>query len=342
MDDINESIKWYASERPIYQAFANKVANLLKEILDVQGITFHAVTDRAKTVESFKNKIQTISVKPKDIQDLAGVRVIAHLKSDVDAIVKVITAHFKVNPLLSKNKAHLLGTDKMGYQSVHLVVQLSDARASLIEYKRFQGLVCEIQVRTVLQHAWAEIEHDRRYKFTGILPDDISRKFSLLAGTLELVDNGFESISKEIDNYSADISKKTQEGNLNIPLNSTSLKQYFKDKFQGNNSIKFIFGPKDDRADEVIAELKVMGLNTLAELDIIFKPDIKEALLKFKEDTNLLGIIRDILMIYDIENYFENAWDNNWGAISQGSIDFLKIFNIDVIPYIEKYGLSIN
>jgi ppGpp synthetase/RelA/SpoT-type nucleotidyltranferase len=54
--------------------------------------------------------------------------------------------------------------DELGYQSVHYLVQFSPERCALPEYQRFQGRIAEIQVRTVLQHGWAEIEHDIQYK----------------------------------------------------------------------------------------------------------------------------------------------------------------------------------
>jgi hypothetical protein len=53
-----------------------------------------------------------------------------------------------------------------------------------------------VQIRTVLQHAWAEFEHDIRYK--GTIPDehvpDFDRRFTLAAGLLELADREFSTI----------------------------------------------------------------------------------------------------------------------------------------------------
>ena len=45
----------------------------------------------------------------------------------------------------------------------------------------------EIQFRTVLQHAWAEIEHDLGYKTEFGIPLDVRREFSRVAGLLEIV-----------------------------------------------------------------------------------------------------------------------------------------------------------
>ena len=61
---------------------------------------------------------------------------------------------------------------------------------------RCAGAASQVQIRTVLQHAWAEFEHDIRYK--GTVPDeharDFDRRFTLAAGLLELADQEFSTI----------------------------------------------------------------------------------------------------------------------------------------------------
>ncbi len=63
-----------------------------------------------------------------------------------------------------------------------MVAEIKDDRIILPEYQKFKDKKFEIQIRTILQHAWAEIEHDRDYKFTGELPINIKRRFRILAG----------------------------------------------------------------------------------------------------------------------------------------------------------------
>jgi ppGpp synthetase/RelA/SpoT-type nucleotidyltranferase len=66
-----------------------------------------------------------------------------------------------------EDKSRNLGTNRIGYRTIHLVVSLSNTRTILPEYSEFDDLKFEIQLRTILEHAWAEIEHDRNYKFKG-------------------------------------------------------------------------------------------------------------------------------------------------------------------------------
>lgn len=78
--------------------------------------------------------------------------------------------------------------DRFGYCSVHYVVEMSQKRLNLYEHQAYEGLKCEIQIRSVLQHAWAEIEHDLGYKSEIAIPKRIRRNFSRLAGLLEIAD----------------------------------------------------------------------------------------------------------------------------------------------------------
>ena len=82
----------------------------------------------------------------------------------------MITGSFNIDEKNSLDKKILLASDQIGYRSVHFVCDLGAQRSGLPEFKDLGGLKFEIQVRTVLQHAWAELAHDRNYKFSGTLP----------------------------------------------------------------------------------------------------------------------------------------------------------------------------
>ncbi|WP_409371389.1 GTP pyrophosphokinase, partial [Mycolicibacter algericus] len=78
---------------------------------------------------------------------------------------------------------------RWGYASRHLLVGVEGEQQP-----------ASIQVRTVLQHAWAEFEHDIRYK--GSIPaehaPDLDRRFTLAAGLLELADSEFTAIRERL------------------------------------------------------------------------------------------------------------------------------------------------
>ena len=94
-----------------------------------------------------------------EIKDFAGVRVISYYNDDVDRIAIILNSELDVDPAHSMDKISNLDIDEFGYRPFHLVCKLKEPRIALPEWKRFSGLTIEIQVRSVLQHAWAAISH---------------------------------------------------------------------------------------------------------------------------------------------------------------------------------------
>jgi len=148
-----------------------------------------------------------------DITDLAGIRVITFFPRTVGRVCQCIQEEFDVIERVD-HTATAQQEERLGYQSVHYLVRLGNTRKGLPEYKRFDGLVAEIQVRTVMQHAWAEIEHDIRYKSTSAIPQAISRRFMTLAGLLEIADREFEAIQEQDAQLRATARTQITAGNL--------------------------------------------------------------------------------------------------------------------------------
>jgi len=103
------------------------------------------------------------------ITDLAGVRVITFFPRNLSDVCTCIDSEFDVAEKKDKGE-ELVAEGRFGYQSIHYLVQLGVTRTALPEYKKFEGFTAEIQVRTILQHAWAEMEHDIQYKSVAAIP----------------------------------------------------------------------------------------------------------------------------------------------------------------------------
>jgi hypothetical protein len=84
-------------------------------------------------------------------------------------------------------------------------------------------LKAEIQIRSILQHAWAEIEHDLGYKTSGEIPKTARRQFARLAGLLELADDEFVKIRSDLDAYSREVSIKIVQRPRDVSLDRISL-----------------------------------------------------------------------------------------------------------------------
>ncbi|MCM3527864.1 hypothetical protein M4D56_01980 [Cytobacillus oceanisediminis] len=332
--------KWYKENRPLYESLSNKVEGIIQEILQYNNIEVYSITSRAKEIESFidKAKKDKYTDPMNEIKDLAGIRVITFVKSDVEKCCDLIKPLFKIDESNSIDKGKELGKDKVGYRSVHYIAELTDERLKLPEYAPYKDMCFEIQVRTILEHAWADISHDRTYKFSGKLPqdNDIERRFSLAAATLELVDREFDAIAQEIDNYRLNVINDTTEGNLETEINSTSLHEYMKIKFKqliANRVLEPSFYNSENKA---IEELAALDVKTLSELDHLIG-DVNK-FNKIPENT-FLGVLRDAMIIYDADAYFSKAWLKRWNEIDPPSYQLYLENNVDIDRLINEYDL---
>lgn len=126
---------------------------------------------RAKSVVSLRPKLEAQGLLGSDsiekqIKDLAGVRLIFYTNTDVDRFISsgLIKHEFEVDWKETRIHYPISENAERRYQGIHYTVYLSADRIALPEYARFKGLRCEIQIQTVLNHAWAETEHDILYK----------------------------------------------------------------------------------------------------------------------------------------------------------------------------------
>jgi putative GTP pyrophosphokinase len=312
--------EWYKGARPTYEALSETVKRLLEGLLDANNINYLSVDARAKDVDSFLKKRERKAYKNprRDIHDLAGIRVIAYTESDVTRINEIIAGTFNVHAGESLDKAEELGVDRAGYRSVHFVCDLGTARTRLAEYKPYGGIRFEIQVRTVLQHAWAEIEHDRNYKFAGVLPTPLQRRLYLAAGTLEMVDREFDAIARDVDAYAADIDEATRRGELEIPLNTTSLAQFLETKY----STIFDVG-RLNIGEVVLSELSAMGIDTLAGVEALMTDDFCALEKACKGGGGASGLLRDAMAYSDPERFFRQASQQHFNYIPPDTLEIL-------------------
>jgi ppGpp synthetase/RelA/SpoT-type nucleotidyltranferase len=347
---VKEAVEWYIQNKVIYEALCERVESIIKEVLDLEKINYHSVTSRAKSIESYKLKAS----KPKyrdpcsEIMDMAGLRVITYTDSDAKRVFEVIKSTFELYPTLSSDKTEELGVDKVGYRSLDCIATLGKERLKLPENRLFRNIRFEIQIRTILQHAWAEFEHDRNYKFKGLLPKDLRRRLSLVAGSLESIDREFDNLSKEIDAYSNEVEQRTDKGDLGIPIDSVSLTAFLNEKFRDLVS-EGIINPDLTLGEVTIEELSLMGIDSLKKLDDVIPKDFAEKtrsfylafLQRIGEQSSFSSIVIDILIIYDANLYFQKAWNDRWQGIDRETVELICSYGIDFEKYRSKYNLDV-
>ncbi|PWK11618.1 ppGpp synthetase/RelA/SpoT-type nucleotidyltransferase [Tumebacillus permanentifrigoris] len=219
----------YDREIGIYTDFSNKLEVLIQELLKQQGIRVHSITARCKDRKSLQGKIARSDGKYSSLSqvtDIVGLRIITYYNDEVDAIAKLVEQEFELDVQNSVDKRELLDPDRFGYLSLHYVVKLPEKRLALTEYARYAGCKAEIQVRSILQHTWAEIEHDMGYKSKQAIPKDIRRSFSRLAGLLEIADLEFAKIRDSLQEYENDVQEQILDEPTAVLIDQASLKSY--------------------------------------------------------------------------------------------------------------------
>lgn len=231
MDDkiLAKMLEEYNTVQPLYDKLARKVADLIEQMLDGKAARIHSIDARAKDKGKLKEKLKRPNksyTKLTDVTDLAGIRITTYFAEDVDLLAPIIEQEFKIDREDSSDKRDLLDPDRFGYLSLHYVGSLSKARTQLVEYRLLDGLKFEIQIRSILQHAWAEIEHDLGYKSPQSIPKKVRRRFARLASLLELADAEFSAIRNDLTDYAGTVDRQILVQPESVELNSLSLASY--------------------------------------------------------------------------------------------------------------------
>ena len=209
----------YRDNLPLLNKTADEVRASLRKALDDAGLIIAALECRVKTEHSLAGKLELKGSKYAslgDLTDIIGLRVITFYIDDVDKVASAVERLFTVDWENSVDKRKLHDIDSFGYLSLHYICSTAGCPY------RF-----EIQMRTVLQHAWANMNHDTGYKSGVEIPTVYLRNLSRLAGMLELVDDEFSRIRRELSDYRRQVQKLVASGNLDdVQLDGDSFKSY--------------------------------------------------------------------------------------------------------------------
>lgn len=266
----------YTELKDTYELFGKKLVDLIEGLLKRDNIDYQAISYRVKSEDSFRNKVKKKN-KYKDINemtDVCGIRIITYYSDTVDRVAEIISEQFNVDEDNTIDKRKALDPDRFGYLSLHYVVSLKDNRLSLPEYEIFKDIKVEIQIRSISQHAWAEIEHDLGYKSKKEIPKSIRRDFSRLASLLELVDKEFIEIRNKIDLYTDEVKETMKAPFKETFIDSISLRQYINsseelrllDQKIEKLSNFILMDNVSDIYDHII-ELESAGFKTIQQID---------------------------------------------------------------------------
>lgn len=198
-----------AYELPSYQAYLRRLGETmaahLRELVAAAGIPVNQsdVAWRIKDPLSFAAKAglpdPNDPSRPNyrfpcdEITDQLALRVIAFLPAQVEAVEQALADDEALIVAEVRDKGQRYGARRQfGYQSVHVLVDPARALGAPDPPKDYRAPRVEIQLRTQLQHVWAELEHASRYK--GAAGSRVSRKFDRAAALIEMVDELLQEI----------------------------------------------------------------------------------------------------------------------------------------------------
>jgi len=209
----------YRENLPMFKEAEKNIKDKLKKVFDKAGIVVAALESRVKTESSLVGKLELKGAKYAtlaDITDIVGLRVITFYMDDVDKVASVVDRLFDVDWENSVDKRRLHEIDSFGYMSLHYICRMDG-----FPY-RF-----EIQMRTVLQHAWANMNHDTGYKSGVEIPKAYLRNLNRLAGMLELADEQFSIIRNDLADYRRKVQALVASGNLDeVPLDADTFRSF--------------------------------------------------------------------------------------------------------------------
>jgi len=212
---VRQQIRQYSRVKPRYERCAEALELVLEKASE-RHAPQAIVQARAKAIASFAEKIQRKKKYTNPVRqftDLCGARIITHTPEEVNSICSFIEEHFDIDWDNCINAIEHLKPSEFGYRSLHYIVSFRRGVFPThdVDIKIPADLLpdddcpmkAEIQVRTILEHAWADIVHDRSYKSAFKVPDKWQREIAVMAAILEDAGNAVERIIEGLELYAA-------------------------------------------------------------------------------------------------------------------------------------------
>jgi putative GTP pyrophosphokinase len=258
-----------------YEALNIFGQRLLTDLLKIGNLQVLSVTGRVKDRASLAEKLLRPGKHYDNLQqvtDVIGLRIVTFFEDDVDRVASLIAKEFNLIPQYCSDKRNFIEPDRFGYRSLHYVCKLSDTRRGLPENVNYCEEMFEIQIRSILQHAWAEIEHDLGYKNADTIPNKIKRQLSRVASLLEIADRDFREardLSREyIEKVALDVKKNelsTIELNLISYLEFIGASQIVQDLDEFIRGLGYaVEGDADE--DFMVEILRDVGIHSVEQL----------------------------------------------------------------------------
>ena len=260
-----------------YNSLASYSQRLLADLLRVERLNVLSIADRVKARDSLSEKLSRPGKHYENLQevtDLVGLRVVTFFEDEVDIVAAIVAKEFELLSQYCVDRRSFAEPDRFGYKSLHYVCKLAKTRRELTETGAYCDELFEIQIRSILQHAWAEIEHIG-YKSEIAIPNEIRHRMSRVAGLLEIADREFMEVRDESLAYKEKVAAEIRkQALLNIELNSISYLEFIAtsplvrdlNEFIGNDLKLQIDTSADPDEDFLVECLRSVNIASIASL----------------------------------------------------------------------------
>lgn len=191
-----------------------------------------------------------------ELEDIVGLRIVCLYTSDLQKAETAIREAFEV--ISMEDKINGASEDSFGYMSVHYVCQLRSENKGP-RYDSLQGLKFEVQCRTILMDAWANVSHHLAYKGKNSLPEDKKRAFHALAGLFYVADEQFQQLLHTTTTTETGATER--EGLLDRDSVKVLLEELYPDREREESDEKYLLSISD-----LVEEVTDVGYTNLEEL----------------------------------------------------------------------------
>lgn len=264
-------VKLYKDGVSAYEKLTQTMKKLLSSVVGRENIACpFPISARTKSLYSFLEKVDRKKYKDPfaEMTDITGLRIILHSEDEINFVKEIIHERFKVDIKRSIDKKEQLGKNQFGYSGINYVVSLPDGDPLLAEHAEFEGKFFEIQILTLCQLVWSEMQRKIEYKAEDLVSRMIGRRLAMLCALFELADIEFRYLLE-----------KGVEELLLLPVALRSLRIYI----LKSKDIKRVFSealkkgfvdralPEEDMLfmDELYEACQFADLRTISDVDSI-------------------------------------------------------------------------
>jgi putative GTP pyrophosphokinase len=264
--DVEEIKKEFGNRKRDFSALEEEARFILAKALKREKIKTHSMPSRVKELDSFLDKVKRKeSTKPfEDIRDIVGLRVVYLFLSDIPKVGQVIRDSFNV--LSEDDKIESTEVSSFGYMSVHFTAEMKKEYKGP-RYDTVAGMPFEVQVRTILVDAWANVSHYLAYKTDIDVPSNLKRDFYALSGLFYIADSHFELFfrsSKESQAQAiAQVSSASKPQLAQQEINLDSMTAYLRARFPDREH------KTPPAVSDLVSELSQAGYRTIGQIDEI-------------------------------------------------------------------------